>query len=563
MTITDNIHLNILIVDDEEVVVSLIRDTLEDDGYTVFTSGDAIEALKVIETRKIDLLITDIRMPRMNGIQLVQFARKKQTGIEVIFITGYANLNSAKEAIKQGASDYILKPFELSEMRQAVYKAVDKIKKDAEVETANHQMSQLTSLHQLLFTAGDKQSITTVSLKFSMMHCNSTKGSAVVWNNDMSEFKMITINDNVTTEKILDNDFLNRVINPDDIKMISEPYIVETPGDCPLFKDIPVDQLKAHICPEWFTDDTAMVFLPITRGDSIFGFMMVGIKDKSSATLETNLKFFVFNVHQLALLLENYDLLEKSQNAYTKLAELQDETIQLEKMATRGEMSAEIGHELNNFIGVVAGSLSLLDFQMKKKNYDNIERHVNTMTNNLEKMKEFTSNLMELKQIATKKEIIYFDRLLNEVVDYLKPQKRYSNVNITITPEINQLPIEADTTHIQQLLYNLMNNAADATKNCESKKINITTVLNDNGTFTLTITDTGVGFDSNSLKKAFNQRFTTKDTGHGFGLLVCRRIVESHNGNLNIDSTEGVGTTISINFPITKEAVKKSQPILS
>lgn len=170
---------------------------------------------------------------------------------------------------------------------------------------------------------------------------------------------------------------------------------------------------------------------------------------------------------------------------------------------------------------------------------------------------------MELRPIATKTETICFNKLLTEVVDYLKPQKRYRDVEINFKPNKSFLPFEADSLHIQQMLYNLFNNAADALLERKTKEIQVT--LNaDHKTskINLQIQDTGIGIKPENLEKAFNQKFTTKKTGHGFGLLVCKRIIESHNGQLSIDSKHESGTTIKITFPI-KDQKAQPTPVLS
>ena len=87
---------------------------------------------------------------------------------------------------------------------------------------------------------------------------------------------------------------------------------------------------------------------------------------------------------------------------------------------------------------------------------------------------------------------------------------------------------------------------------CTEKQINVKSQIdNTKDSFIISIRDTGEGISQENIDKAFSQKFTTKKTGHGFGLLVCKRIIESHQGNLHIDSEVGVGTTISIEFPLT------------
>ncbi|RME27090.1 MAG: ATP-binding protein, partial [Candidatus Zixiibacteriota bacterium] len=72
----------------------------------------------------------------------------------------------------------------------------------------------------------------------------------------------------------------------------------------------------------------------------------------------------------------------------------------------------------------------------------------------------------------------------------------------------------------------------------------------------LTIADTGSGFEPDKLAKAFKEQFTTKENGHGFGLVVCNRIVENHGGSIDVDSAPGKGTRITISLPLHQEALQ-------
>jgi two-component system, NtrC family, sensor histidine kinase HydH len=225
-------------------------------------------------------------------------------------------------------------------------------------------------------------------------------------------------------------------------------------------------------------------------------------------------------------------------------------------------MSAEIGHEMNNFVGVVAGNLSLLDFHIRKGNTKDLGKYVTAMVETIEKIKKFTANLMDLTPISSEKAVLSFDKLLTEVIDYLKPQKRYRDVSIRVDNLPDNLPFEADTTQIQQLLYNLFNNAADATQDSARREITVNIVrIDEDCYFRFVITDTGCGFPTDLLQKAFQERFTTKKLGHGFGLVVCKRIIENHGGRLQVDSSPGAGTTISILFPIAGMVQKPLDPV--
>lgn len=113
---------SILVVDDEENVRNLLKKVLKKEGYNVYTGDSYEEALRVIDTADIDLVITDLRMPGLSGIELLKKIKEIDSFIKVVLITAYATVETAIEALKIGASDYILKPFD-------IYEIVDNIKK--------------------------------------------------------------------------------------------------------------------------------------------------------------------------------------------------------------------------------------------------------------------------------------------------------------------------------------------------------------------------------------------------------------------------------------------------
>ena len=106
----------ILVAEDEEITLNNIVDTLQEEGYKVASSRNGTDALQMIEKDHFDVLITDIKMPGMSGIELLDKVRVHHPETEVIIITGFGSISSAVEAMKKGAVDYITKPFDLDEL---------------------------------------------------------------------------------------------------------------------------------------------------------------------------------------------------------------------------------------------------------------------------------------------------------------------------------------------------------------------------------------------------------------------------------------------------------------
>lgn len=118
---------SILVVDDVLETLEVLKRNLISKGYLVYTAPGVDEALRVLDTESIDLVITDYKMPRVNGLDLVRHVRENFEDSEVMMITGYASIGGAVEAVKYGAEDYLSKPFTDEELFSAVEHALDKL----------------------------------------------------------------------------------------------------------------------------------------------------------------------------------------------------------------------------------------------------------------------------------------------------------------------------------------------------------------------------------------------------------------------------------------------------
>ncbi len=121
-------QIKILIVDDEKAVADVLKDCLSDKGRSVDVCHDGLEGINHIQNNLYDLIIVDLMMPKVGGLDVLKYAKKANPDVLVIIITGYASLETAIMAVKEGAYDYIRKPCKLEEIRIAVNNATDKIK---------------------------------------------------------------------------------------------------------------------------------------------------------------------------------------------------------------------------------------------------------------------------------------------------------------------------------------------------------------------------------------------------------------------------------------------------
>lgn len=119
----------ILILDDEPIVGERLKPFIEKDGYRVEIFTDPISALERLESKDFDIVISDIRMRDISGIEVMEKVFQKSRRTMVIMITGYATMELARESLTKGAFDFIAKPFKLKEIRQTIKKAVEALEK--------------------------------------------------------------------------------------------------------------------------------------------------------------------------------------------------------------------------------------------------------------------------------------------------------------------------------------------------------------------------------------------------------------------------------------------------
>ena len=182
----------ILVVDDEAVIRELMTDILTDEGYAVESVSSPLRALEVLRDHaEYVLLFTDIMMPDMDGIQLIREARKIRPSLIPIVMTGFATLETARAAVKEGAYDYVLKPFSLGEIKLAVSNALERYN----LANENARLLELTELFNISESiAGirDETRLLNFVLKAALERVNAERGSLMITTPDGTALEVAT-----------------------------------------------------------------------------------------------------------------------------------------------------------------------------------------------------------------------------------------------------------------------------------------------------------------------------------------------------------------------------------
>lgn len=238
-----------------------------------------------------------------------------------------------------------------------------------------------------------------------------------------------------------------------------------------------------------------------------------------------------------------------------ELKETQLKLLQSERLAAIGELAGMVGHDLRNPLMGIAGAVYYLKTKAKSK-LDNTEKK---MLKIIEENIAYSNKIINDLQDYSRELILE----LNEIDVKTLLKGSLSSIRIPQSVEIidetcKRHIIKVDVNKMKRAFVNILQNAVDAMPNggkiiIKSRKAKDTLVIS--------FKDTGIGIPKEILKKIGKPLFTTKAKGMGFGLAICRRIIEAHEGKLSIKSTVGNGTTVKISLPLTSK-MKGKQTIL-
>jgi two-component system NtrC family sensor kinase len=235
----------------------------------------------------------------------------------------------------------------------------------------------------------------------------------------------------------------------------------------------------------------------------------------------------------------------------------EDMVIQSSKMAALGKMAAGIAHEINNPLAVIgekagwmkdllaeediAGTEKLKEFEEAVRK---IEAHV-------ERAKKVTHRLLGFaRRMEPVLETVDVNRTLNDTVEFLENESKYRNIHIHIAPDPDLPRILSDSSQLQQVFLNILNNSIDAIGKGGEIQME-TSFLAKNHEIMIKIKDNGPGIPKENLNRIFDPFFTTKKVGEGtgLGLSIVYSIVEKLGGRITVASEMGQGTTFTIFLP--------------
>ncbi len=227
--------------------------------------------------------------------------------------------------------------------------------------------------------------------------------------------------------------------------------------------------------------------------------------------------------------------------------------VQTEKLSVIGQLAAGVAHEIRNPLTTLKGFTKLLQREVGDK-----YPYLPVMEAELDRINFIVNEFMSLsKPHLTRFQLSHVGDIARSVVQFMEAQANLSNVSFHIRCEEQLPPIECDENQLKQVFINIIKNAMDAMPGGGNVEISVS-ADSGSGRLCVSIADDGPGIDEQVVARLGEPFFTTKATGTGLGLMICKRIIAGHGGTLSIGSTLGTGTTVTIMLPLEGQYDRRS-----
>ncbi|CUU08361.1 Signal transduction histidine kinase, nitrogen specific [Candidatus Kryptobacter tengchongensis] len=514
--------MKILIVDDVSESLELLKEVFETMGHAVLTASNGIEALKILEQEKVDAIISDVLMPKMDGFQLCREVKKIEffKNVPFIFYTAnYTDPEDEKFGLSLGADAYLVKPVDIQILINTVEKLLQKEK---------YQVSKIESIGDDVQYLREYNTILIRKLEDKMYELERANEMLRKMNEELQisheQYKSLFEN---AGKPIF-------IVQPETWMVLDANDQAEALLKCTSDEILNLNFAKYK-----------KFFQPLFKGVRVVNFETTMIDFEGTEKFVEMTANLIGYAHTSTIQVIVSDLTEKRK--------IQEELIQTEKLASLGRLSASIAHEIRNPLSAINVNLQFL---LKKFPEGAQERKYLDLAlegvRRIEKIVEATLNFAKPSKPIVKEENI--NDVINATLPLVEISTLKKKIEIITKLEPNLPKVKIDFKQIQQVILNILTNAVDAIDNAGQIKIkSYREMENDMDYVVVSISDTGCGIPKDELTKIFEPFYTKKSDGTGLGLAISKQVMNQHDGKIEVESEENKYTRFQIYLPILKE----------
>ncbi|MDM8535765.1 response regulator [Desulfobacterales bacterium HSG17] len=490
--------VRVLIVDDERDIREGSQRIISRMDCHVQTASCGDDALKILEKESFSIMLLDLKMPGIDGMEVLRQVKEKDEDILVIIITGFATVETAIEAMKKGAYDFIPKPFEPDHLRIVVNRAKDKLQLRWEAATmARERERTLSDLHT------EKSRVRTI--------VESLPNGVVVTD----------VNGKVS---LMNPAFLHHLDLAPDTGLGSHILdYVDDKGFCDLVMEISQGKY-----PD--SDQVPAYEIALANGKYLLA--------RSRPVMG-----------------------EDSKDCRGAVVNFVDITALKQLDKVKSEFVAKVSHELRSPLSTIHEQLAMVIKEMVDESSQHVDQHLlSRAKEKTQGLISLIGDLLDLSRIEAganfqEPKPVSIEELLTNIVDFMQARAAAKNQSLSIEILESQIPLFiADPVALESIFGNLIANAINYTP--ENGQIQVR-VDKQGQNICVEVEDTGFGIDAKYMDKIFERFYRVKNentrfiTGTGLGLPIVKNLVDELKGKIEIKSEPGNGTCFKILLPVS------------
>ncbi len=507
-----NKKTKILLIDDEESIRRLLSISLAHKGYQVITAEDGEKGIKLFRQESPEIVLTDIKMPDIEGLEVLRQVKELDPEAQVIVITGHGDMESAIEALKLEASDFLNKPIRDEALMIAIKRAQDALwmRQKLKEYTSNLEVKVKDATEELREVYDFQKNL--IESSIDAIIGIDREGTLLIFN-EAAE-RLI----GYSSEEVIGHKHITQIYHPSQVaREIKKQMYDPDRGAVGRVEDLEVEVL---------------------------------CKDGDRVPIRLSATLLYKDGEEIGSVGFFQDL--------RKIKLLQKELIERERLSAVGQTVAGMAHYIKNILNGLEGGIYMVNTGMKKDKQPMLAKGWGIVQNNVAKISDLVMDMLTYsREREPELESCSPNDIAQDVFDLMDEKAKKSRVTLVkdFDPSIDICFL--DPAGLHRCLLNLVTNAIDAcvfegTKEKDWSVIIKTQKGEDEIRFD--VTDNGMGMTKEIQEKIFERFFTTKGSkGSGFGLLVTQKTIQEHGGRISFESAPGKGTTFSLHLPYREE----------
>jgi signal transduction histidine kinase len=535
----------VLIVDDEEHMCEVCARTLRRSGYVVSSTTDPHKAVDMLrENPSFDLLLTDIKMPGMTGLELAHIAHECDPTMAVIIMTGFASMEHLHEAVKQGAADFLAKPFELEQLRLAVIQALNKrilLRNNVRLQAFEHLLEYNRELNASL----DQRVVAQTFLSEILKQTGCPLGFVLFVQQDQAG-PLFLLNASDATAELSDAGYglaTNAFENNETIQEHNTTF--------------------ATLGQQAFQYALA---IPLRAQTAVSGALLL-CHSQPIELLPGRSEEVALVTNYASSALRNAHFYHRLNEAYQNLQELD---------RLKGEFIAVASHELRTPLSIILGYTAML----RDQRFNDPREYAQRILDSAQRIKDIIDDMMSLRHLETsdtRPQLVAHEvqDIIQQLTQHVRPavEERRQQLHVDLPEQALQVP--TDYERLQLVLNHLMSNAikftpvgGQITLLVRRYTHNELSTATSSATFAVKrdftnasswvifeVRDTGMGIADRQLPRVFERFYQVADSltreqgGVGLGLAIVRELVQWLGGMVWVVSREGHGSTFAVALP--------------